>query len=176
MAARTWVPLKDGRRAEIRPAVPADAEALVAYLNEVGRERVYLMTERFTLSPDEERALLRTYDGLAGLYLVAGIGGELVGGATFRRGTQAKNAHTANVGVALRAPVRGLGLGTALMQVGIGWARSVGIRKLTLGVFATNERALRLYRRLGFAEEGRLRGQVVLDGTPVDEVLMALWI
>jgi RimJ/RimL family protein N-acetyltransferase len=176
MAEPAWVDLKDGRRARVRPAEPRDAEALIANLSAIGAEGIYLMTERFALTPDEERKILRTYDGLAGLYLVACIGEDLVGGATFLRGAQRKNAHTATVGVALRADARGLGLGAALMRVGIGWARSVGIRKLTLGVFATNERALRLYRTLGFAEEGRLRGQVILEGVPVDELLMALWV
>jgi ribosomal protein S18 acetylase RimI-like enzyme len=87
-----------------------------------------------------------------------------------------KNAHTAQLGVAVRKDARGLGLGTALMKAGIGWARSVGVRKLTLGVFASNDRAVRLYRGLGFVEEGRLRGQVILGGVPVDELLMALWV
>jgi RimJ/RimL family protein N-acetyltransferase len=62
------------------------------------------------------------------------------------------------------------------MDAGLAWVRTSGVRKLTLGVFATNEVALRLYRRLGFPEEGRLRGQVILDGVPVDEILMALWL
>ncbi len=60
------------------------------------------------------------------------------------------------------------------MRAGIEWARDVGVRRLKLGVFETNERALALYRKLGFVEEGRLKGEVVLDGKPVDEILMAL--
>jgi RimJ/RimL family protein N-acetyltransferase len=42
------------------------------------------------------------------------------------------------------------------MQTLIEWAEAhPGIEKLTLGVFATNTRAIALYRKLGFAEEGR---------------------
>ena len=63
-----------------------------------------------------------------------------------------------------------------MMRAGTDWARSVGARKMTLGVFATNARAIRLYRRLGFRVEGRLRDQAVVEGRPVDELLMALWL
>jgi len=63
-----------------------------------------------------------------------------------------------------------------MLQTMIAWARSVGIRKLTLGVFASNTPAVALYRKLGFAQEGRSRGQVILRGRPVDELLMALWL
>lgn len=170
------VELRDGRQALVRRAEPRDAEEMITHVNAVGAERVHIMTERFARTVEEERAILRQDNPQASLFLVAFLGQELVGSANFARGQQSKNAHTAALGVALRREVRGLGLGTALMNVGIRWARSVAIRKLTLGVFATNERALRLYRRLGFVEEGRLRGQVILDGLPVDEILMALWV
>ena len=51
-----------------------------------------------------------------------------------------------------------------------------GIRKLFLGVFSTNERAIALYGALGFEGEGRLRGQVILDGLSADLLLMSHWI
>ncbi|MDE2046596.1 MAG: GNAT family N-acetyltransferase, partial [Thermoplasmata archaeon] len=51
-----------------------------------------------------------------------------------------------------------------------------GIRKLKLRVFATNQRAQKLYRALGFVEEARLRGEVIIEGRVVDDVLMALWL
>ena len=45
-----------------------------------------------------------------------------------------------------------------------------------LGVFSTNERAIALYGALGFEGEGRLRGQVILDGLSADLLLMSHWI
>jgi ribosomal protein S18 acetylase RimI-like enzyme len=70
---------------------------------------------------------------------------------------------------------RGMGVGTALTTRGIEWTRSVGARKLTLAVFSTNERAIGLYRKMGFQEEARLRDQFEIEGRPVDDVLRALW-
>jgi hypothetical protein len=134
------------------------------------------MTENLDRSPREEREVFRRADGHSGIYLVALIDDEIVGTADFTRGRQSKNRHVANLGIALRKDVRGIGLGTAMMTSGMRWARSVGIRKLTLGVFATNTPALALYRSLGFAREGRLKGQVILRGRPADEILMARWL
>jgi len=171
-----YVTLKDGRAALIRFAEPRDAEAIIDHVNEVGAEQVYIMTERFSMSVGEEEDYLRNLDRRENLYLVALIDGRLVGSADVNRGRQSKNAHTASLGIAIRREARGLGLGRAMLEEMLRWAKSAGVRKLTLGVFATNESAIALYRQLGFKEEARLRGQVVLQGRPVDELLMALWL
>lgn len=170
------VTLKDGRTALIRQARAQNAEAVIAHVNTIGAETIYIMTERLLKTPREERLVFRQADGESGLYLVAVIDGEIVGSANIVRGRQSKNRHTAGLGIALRRDECGVGLGLAMMKAMIAWARSVGIRNLTLGVFATNKAAIALYRKLGFTQEGRLRGQVVLNGTPADEILMALWL
>jgi RimJ/RimL family protein N-acetyltransferase len=168
--------LKDGRTAVIRRAEAADAGAVIAHVDAVGAEGIHLMTEKLGKTAKEERSIFRKADGRSGLYLVAAIGREIVGSADIARGRQVKNRHTASLGIALRRDARGVGLGSAIMRSMIDWARTVGIRKLTLGVFATNKAAIVLYRKVGFTQEGRLRGQVILNGKPVDELLMALWL
>ena len=47
-------------------------------------------------------------------------------------------------------------------------------QKCNLNVYAFNERALRLYNRLGFVEEGRLRRVYFTNGAYHDEVLMGI--
>ena len=67
-------------------------------------------------------------------------------------------------------------MGTALLRHALDWARSVGVQKVTLEVFASNDPALALYRKLGFEEEGRRRREFLIDGNLIDGVLMALWL
>ncbi|MCI4346673.1 MAG: GNAT family N-acetyltransferase [Thermoplasmata archaeon] len=172
----TRVTLRDGRIALIRRARARDAEAVIAHVNAIGAEGVHLMTEKLRHTPEEERAVFRSADGKAGLYLVAVCDGKIVGSADIARGRHSKNRHTAELGLALRKEARGIGLGTAMMRALIEWSRSVGLQKLTLGVFASNAPARALYRKLGFVQEGRLKGQVILRGKPVDELLLALWL
>jgi len=52
------------------------------------------------------------------------------------------------------AEARSRGIGTALVGAAIGWAKARPLHKLTLSVFPQNHRAIGLYRKLGFVEEG----------------------
>jgi RimJ/RimL family protein N-acetyltransferase len=69
----------------------------------------------------------------------------------------------------------GGGIGTAavteLLRLGFG---ELGLHRIHLHVFATNERARRLYRRAGFQEEGTLREAAFVEGEWMDIVVMAV--
>ena len=70
---------------------------------------------------------------------------------------------------------RGRGAGSALVQAAIGWARGQGLHKLSLEVFVHNEAAIALYRKSGFAEEGRRPGQYRrASGELWDSIVMGL--
>jgi RimJ/RimL family protein N-acetyltransferase len=167
--------LRDGRIAIIRPAVPEDARSITEYVNIIGAEERFVLRERATWTIEEERRTLAAGDGHYAAFFVAEISGCLSGIINLARGRWRKDAHLAEFGMSCLPDCRGIGLGTALMTRGMAWARSVGVRKLTLEVFASNERAISLYRKMGFAEEARLRGQYIIDGQLVDSVLMAIW-
>ena len=50
---------------------------------------------------------------------------------------------------------RGQGVGTALLETFLQWAaENPLIEKISLDVFATNEKAIGLYKKLGFIEAG----------------------
>jgi RimJ/RimL family protein N-acetyltransferase len=53
------------------------------------------------------------------------------------------------------------------------WARERGLRKLSLGVFPENERAIAVYTKRGFVREGLRRMQYRSGSAFRDEVLMA---
>ena len=59
------------------------------------------------------------------------------------------------LGMCVAAEWRGRGVGGALVAAVIDLARERGLHKLILGVFPHNERAIALYRKFGFVEEGR---------------------
>lgn len=59
------------------------------------------------------------------------------------------------IAMLVAADWRARGVGTALVETAIEWARAQGLHKLTLSVFPHNEAAIGLYRKLGFTEEGR---------------------
>lgn len=148
----------------------------MANVRAIGAERVFIMTETLRRTLEQVRDQFAQSEPDTTLWLVAEVEGTIAGGADFHRGLHSKNAHVADLGVAILKRFRGQGLGEAVMRCGIEWARGVGVTRLRLGVFETNDRAMALYRKLGFVEEGRLKGEVILDGLPRDEVLMALFL
>ncbi len=168
--------LKDGRAATLRLAVPDDAQAITEFVNIVGRETRWVLRERATWSLDEERKTLGAADGKESAFFIAEIDSRLTGMLNIARGRWPKNAHVAEFGMACLPECRRIGLGTALLQRALDWARSMGVQKVTLEVFASNEPAIALYLKMGFQEEGRRRREFLIDGNLTDGVLMALWL
>ena len=62
----------------------------------------------------------------------------------------------AELGMLVRDGHRGQGIGSALMDACLAWARDAGAHKVALTVWPHNEAALALYRKYGFEIEGRL--------------------
>ncbi len=60
-----------------------------------------------------------------------------------------------DIALAVAREWRGRGVGTALFDTAIAFAREHGFHKLSLSVFAHNTAAIGLYRKIGFVEEGR---------------------
>jgi len=71
---------------------------------------------------------------------------------------------------------RGLGIGRLLIYKLYEWAINQGkIEKISLEVFSNNEIAIRLYRSVGFSEEGKQKRQVKLEnGKYVDLIQMGI--
>lgn len=67
------------------------------------------------------------------------------------------------------------GSGSALVQAAISRARSQGLHKLCLEVFPHNAAAIAMYRKAGFAEEGRrVRQYRRASGELWDSIVMGL--
>ena len=65
------------------------------------------------------------------------------------------------------------GVGRALLQAAVDWAREAGVRKLELHVFPWNEAAMALYGAFGFEREGYRKRHYRRGGEFVDAILMA---
>jgi ribosomal protein S18 acetylase RimI-like enzyme len=68
------------------------------------------------------------------------------------------------------------GIGQALAQATLAFARQQGFEKLVICVRATNHTAQGFYRRLGFIPIGVLTRQVELDGQHDDEIVMEMFL
>jgi ribosomal protein S18 acetylase RimI-like enzyme len=139
----------------IRKMTSGDLDAVIALFDAVASERLWIGTE-----PGYDRERYRDTFGFAlgrgnGMF-VAESAGALIGIATEHQ--QEPYGHM--VGIIVAAPYRGRGIGRALLERLIEWARSNQLRHLSLSVFPHNERALALYRSCGFVDLEPLPGGV----------------
>jgi ribosomal-protein-alanine N-acetyltransferase len=85
---------------------------------------------------------------------VLGQGGGILGFLVLMRALD--EAHILNVAI---APAhQGKGLGARLIRHGIDWSASQGAQRLYLEVRLSNQKALALYRHMGFVEIGQRKG------------------
>jgi putative acetyltransferase len=162
----------------IRPAVPEDAATLVALGATVGREpEAWLLNSDGWRSVGEERRYIRALKRHpdAAVY-VAEDDGAIVGRLSVARDPHSASRHVADLGLMVASSHRRKGIGRALLDQAVAWARDAGVRKLELHVFPWNEPAIRLYEQYGFTREGLRRAHYHRAGEYVDAVLMAFHI
>ena len=162
----------------VRRAVPKDAAALVALAEAVGREdgRWILASEGWRPAGDERRFLRGVQSHPDAAVFVAEDDGLVVARLSLARDPHPASRHVADLGLMVEAGHRRQGVGTALLEEAVAWARTVGVRKLELHVFPWNEPALRLYESFGFEREGYRKRHYDRDGQLVDAILMALFV
>jgi RimJ/RimL family protein N-acetyltransferase len=160
---------------QVRRARPGDATALVELAEAVASEpEGWLVAEGAWRSVGEERRYLRTigrYPHAA--VFVAELDGRVIARLSLARDPHPASAHVADLGLMVAASHRRRGIGRALLDAAVEWARGAGVRKLELHVFPYNEPALALYEGFGFRREGVQKGHYQRGGRDLDAVLMA---
>ncbi len=160
----------------IRPATIADLGAVVEVLWSVGAEGQWIGIE----VPFEREARRRSLEDMlardsAALFVADAADGALGDAVIGYIGVAVASYGVADIAMALLDGWRGRGLGTALLDAGLGWARGAGAHKAALEVWPHNQPALELYARVGFVEEGRKRRHYRrADGALWDAILMGL--
>lgn len=82
-------------------------------------------------------------------------------------------SHVGTIGMGLDAAHRGKGLGREMLQSVFDIAGRVGIERVELQVYASNESAVKLYRKFGFVTEGIKARARKIDGQYDDIIMMA---
>jgi Acetyltransferases, including N-acetylases of ribosomal proteins len=176
------VSTKSGKEVLLRNPVAADAAALIEFGKMSMSETDCMVTlpEEFNMTLEEEiKFIERLADGPNSVAIVAECDGEIIGMIDFHGRTNRKRLnHVGFFGMAVYPKFRGDGVGAMLISAVLEWAKAhPTVRKVALSVFSTNTRAVNLYKRMGFVEEGRRIKEIQLsDGVFIDDLLMCKWI
>lgn len=129
---------------DIREATPEDAEKIIAYLAQVGGETDYLSfgKEGLPISTEEEEKFIQNInkEEHSVLYVVW-KNGEIIGDASLS-GFSRRMSHRAEFGISVVKSEWGQGIGRALLQKCIMYAKEHMIELINLEVRSDNIRAL----------------------------------
>lgn len=160
----------------IRPITLDDIEGYRACLDRVARERIHIA---FTEAPSVEQAKFFVASMIQRdlPFYVADDGGRVVGWCDIFVAPENPQrpgfGHLGALGMGLDSGFRGRGLGEALLGAALEHAGRIGLERVELQVYATNEPAIALYRKFGFETEGVKRRARKLDGRYDDIIQMA---
>jgi GNAT superfamily N-acetyltransferase len=153
----------------VRPKGERDVDAVVGLLAEIAREGRWIATE-WPFDVDARARAMR--DALLRRWCVGWV-------AVDERDVVADltifdvDAPEPELGMLVAAPQRRRGIGRALLEEAIAWARANGKTALTLRVFPDNDAARTLYFAAGFVDEIVQRAAIPRrNGAPLDAILM----
>lgn len=167
-----------GRLVRLRPYEPGDLETMARHLRdtEISRRDSEIMW------PHQRAAVERHVDEMGRAapgsddrsLAVETLDGRLVGGLSVFRTSRRNGTFCVGLGIAERTEW-GKGYATEAILLALRFVfHELRYQKCDLEVYAFNNRALRLYRRLGFVEEGIRRLGVFTAGRHHDVVLLGM--
>ncbi|HDX9610068.1 TPA: GNAT family N-acetyltransferase [Bacillus toyonensis] len=107
------------------------------------------------------------------LFLIAEVHDRIVGFSRCEGSHLKRLSHKVEFGVCILKEFWGYGIGKNLLLQSINWADENEVKKISLQVLETNEKAINLYKKLGFDVEGILKNDKRLsDGMYYNTVLM----
>jgi len=158
---------------QIRQAREEDLTGLVGAIREAIGGGEYVKAETVADVVDSEGVLLRHNELESRIFFVATVDNEVVGWVHLKHTDLEKLSHTAELTLGVLAEYRDNGIGSHLLERGLEWAASQGFERIYNSIPATNELAIEFLESRGWEVEAVRKDHYKLDGTYVDEVMMA---
>jgi RimJ/RimL family protein N-acetyltransferase len=159
----------------IRPIQEKDSEQFLLLAKEIDQETQFMLLERGERATtiEEQRQKIRNVLSQSNqIILVAEHENELIGYLGAYGGNFQRNRHSVYLVVGILQAYTGQGVGAQFFKALEEWALTRDIHRLELTVMAHNNRAMRLYRKMGFETEGIKKDSLKINGKYVDEYYM----
>lgn len=165
---------RDGIEFQVRPARQTDMRGIIGVIRQVAEQRTYIVAESVAQELDHGGDLLRRDEVESRVFFVATVNDDVVGWVHLQSPGLEKLAHTAELTVGVVAEYREHGLGSHLLERGLGWATDQDYERVYQSIPSTNESALSFLEAHGWETEAVREDHYKIDGEYVDEVMMAV--
>ena len=162
----------------IREATKDDAKQIIQHTKKIMNksEFMVMLPEELNQDPTKEQKQREQQIQDGGLILVAEDKEKIIGLLSLRAEKIKRLKHIAIMSLDIQEEYCNQGIGTKLLSYMIDWTKKNSqIEKICLHVLASNERAIHVYKKIGFIEEGRRINHIKMaNDCYIDDVLMYL--
>lgn len=168
---------KTGTEILIRYPRRSDLDAAWRYINAVSKEKTFVSVQGESISRKSEaeylKSLLKKIAEKREVALWAFRNGRLIGTSSISIGDKIRK-HIGKFGIIIAKDFRGQGIGSFLMRIVLREAKKKfpRLKIVTLGVFANNQIARKMYAKFGFREYGKLPKGFTTARGYVDHIYM----
>ena len=165
---------------EIEVVSAEDAEALIEYTKKVGKETDFLSfgEEGLELTIQQEELYIQSVlESDNQMMLLAKLGQEIIAVASIGGNSKEKFQHVGELGISILKEYWGQGLGSALMEELLSWAKDYSpLEKIKLAVVQENDAAIALYKKFGFEVVAIEEKEMKVNGQYYDVIQMAYFV
>ena len=144
----------------LRPMEAHDRVAMLAFANALPPHDLLFLRRDIT-QPDVVDEWIRDVESARYLTILALKDDEIVGYATVASEGLAWTRHVAELRILVSPTMRGQQLGRLLTEQAFALARGRGVRKMIAQMTTDQQAAIRVFGRMGFEREARLRNQLI---------------
>ncbi len=162
---------------QIREPSIRDAKKLMDFINPMTEEKGIglLINKKVSLKEEKDylKGVIKSIKEHKAVFLIAEHENKIIANTSIELYNH-KKSHVGVFGISISKGYRNKGLGTFLMKTIIDYAKEKlkGLEIIELEVFADNERAKHVYKKMGFKKTG-IKPRVIKQGNKyVDEIIM----
>lgn len=159
----------------IRPVDLEDARSIINLYKTIDSESDFML-----FGKDERKMTVQSIRKRIGEWkksfnssmFVGILNGEFAGFVALIGGPAPRASHRASLVIGVRQNFHGKNVGTSLMKKAESWAKEIDIQRIELSVVESNDRAIALYKKMGYSVEGTRTNSLKINDEYINEFYM----
>jgi len=158
---------------KIKEAKVEDAEIILQYLEAFQKENAHAVIshEEFPTLEQEQELIESKKEGEGEIFICLSKR-KVVGMVGVDRKNHPQLRHSCEFGIGVLKAYRYKDVGRILLMNVEEWAKANGLRRIELSVLSNDPGAIMMYKKFGYAQEGKRTGSIEIEGKYLDVIEM----